>query len=358
MKKIISLSMMALFVLSLCLMAGCANTDQPDTTAQTAGAAPAGTTAASVAANTEATDTEATDSTKSDVTLGITFNDVSGDSYQTAFYEGLLKEAEERGYELSVLDAAGDADLQINQVENLMEMNVDVLMVFPCNGTSIIPVLKTAYEAGFKVLVVNNNIDESGYPYVCGYVGPDNVQQGRDAAQIILDYYADSDKDEIKVIQIEHVPGNMTAVQRGQGFAEGIEGTKIRLIESQTANNSREEAMQITENFLIKYPNPGDIDAIFIQGDNMAHGVMAAVQAAGRVGEFPIVGTSITAESWAKMEAGLYWGSSLQSPYLLAGTVMDTVEKILAGETIEFWNAMPNPLITQENMDEYECPDW
>ena len=116
--------------------------------------------------------------------------------------------------------------------------------------------------------------------------------------------------------------------------------------------------MQITENYLIKYPNPGDIDAIFIQGDNMAHGVMAAVDAAGRKGEFPIVGVAITAESWTKMESGLMWGSSLQSPYLLAGTVMDTVEKILADEEIEYYNAMPNPIITPDNMDEYSCPDW
>ncbi len=292
--------------------------------------------------------------------IGITFNDVSGDSYQTAFYETLLEDAEKRGYEMAVLDAAGDADAQINQVENLMEMNVDLLMVFPCNGTSIVPALKKAYDAGFQTLIINNNIDESGKPYVLGYVGPDNIMQGQDAAKTIIDYYEKNDPDieEISVIQIEHVPGNMTAVQRGQGFKEGIEGSKVKIIESQTANNSREEAMQITENFLIKYPNKGDIDAIFIQGDNMAHGVMAAIDAAGRTGEFPVVGTSITAEIWEKMEKGMMWGSSLQSPYLLSETVMDTADAIFAGKSIEYWNAMPNPIITQDNQSEYTCPDW
>jgi len=37
---------------------------------------------------------------------------------------------------------------------------------------------------------------------------------------------------------------------------------------------------------------------------------------------------------------------------------MDTVEKILADEEIEYYNAMPNPIITPDNMDEYSCPDW
>ena len=347
MKKIISLVMTAIFMLSLMsVLTACSGNDAGAETTPPAAETP------TVAATTESN----TDDDK--ITLGVTFNNVSGDSYQTAFYEALLEEAETRGYELVVLDAAGDADLQINQVDNLMGMNVDVMMVFPCNGTSIIPALKKANEAGFKTLIINNDIDISGKDYVCGFVGPDCVQQGRDAAQCILDYYADSGKEEIKIIQIEHVPGNMTAVQRGQGFAEGIEGTNATIIESQTANNSREEAMQITENYLIKYPNPGDIDAIFIQGDDMAHGVMAAVDAAGRKGEFPIVGVAITAESWTKMESGLMWGSSLQSPYLLAGTVMDTVEKILADEEIEYYNAMPNPIITPDNMDEYSCPDW
>lgn len=290
--------------------------------------------------------------------VGFTMNNVSGDNYQTAFYDATIAEAEKNNMELIVLDAAGDANLQLNQVDDLMEMKVDVLLVFPCNGVSIIPAVKKASDSGIPVLIVNNDIDEAGRQYTVGFVGPDCVQQGRDAATVFVDYYKDKDMDSIDVIQVEHVPGNMTAVQRGQGFKEGIEGTKVRIIESQTANNSREEAMQITENYLIKYPNPGDIDGIFVQGDNMAFGVMAAVEAAGRVGEFPIVGIAITAESYQKMQAGSYYGSSLQSPYNLAETVVETVAKVAAGENIEYYNAMDNPIITYDTISNFECPNW
>lgn len=290
--------------------------------------------------------------------VGFTMNNVSGDNYQTAFYDAMIDEAEKKNMELIVLDAAGDANLQLNQVDDLMEMKVDILLVFPCNGVSIIPAVKKASEAGIPVLVVNNDIDESGRQYTVGFVGPDCVAQGRDAATVFVDYYKDQDMDSIDVIQIEHVPGNMTAVQRGQGFREGIEGTKVKIIESQTANNSREEAMQITENYLIKYPNPGDIDGIFVQGDNMAFGVMAAVEAAGRVGEFPIVGIALTAESYQKMKAGSYYGSSLQSPYNLAETVVETVEKVASGEKIDYYNAMDNPIVTYDTIDQFECPSW
>lgn len=290
--------------------------------------------------------------------IGFTMNNVSGDNYQTAFYEAMLEEAAENEMELIVLDAAGDANLQLNQVDDLMEMKVDILLVFPCNGVSIIPAVKKAHDAGLPVLVVNNDIDEKGRQYTVGFVGPDCVQQGRDAASVFVDYYKDQDMDSIDVIQIEHVPGNMTAVQRGQGFKEGIEGTKVKIMESQTANNSREEAMQITENYLIKYPNAGDIDGIFVQGDNMAFGIMAAVEAAGRVGEFPIVGIAVTAESYQKMKTGIYYGSSLQSPYNLAETVFETVAKVAGGEAIEYYNAMDNPIITADTIDKFESPSW
>ena len=109
MKKIISLVMTAIFMLSLMrVLKACSGNDAGAETTPPAAETP------TVAATTESN----TDDDK--ITLGVTFNNVSGDSYQTAFYEALLEEAETRGYELVVLDAAGDADLQINQVDNLM----------------------------------------------------------------------------------------------------------------------------------------------------------------------------------------------------------------------------------------------
>lgn len=350
-KKMLSVMMAA--VMCMTAMTGC-------TTKKEAGNPTPVTTAATTAAATteSAAETVKNVPAPKQLKVGFTMNNVSGDNYQTAFYEAMLEEAAANEMELIVLDAAGDANLQLNQVDDLMEMKVDILLVFPCNGVSIIPAVKKASEAGIPVLVVNNDIDEKGRQYTVGFVGPDCVQQGRDAASVFVDYYKDQEMDSIDVIQIEHVPGNMTAVQRGQGFKEGIEGTKVKIIESQTANNSREEAMQITENYLIKYPNPGDVDGIFVQGDNMAFGVMAAVEAAGRVGEFPIVGIAVTAESYQKMKAGIYYGSSLQSPYNLAETVVETVVKVAGGETIEYYNAMDNPIITADTIDNFESPSW
>lgn len=189
------------------------------------------------------------------------------------------------------------------------------------------------------------------------FVGPDAVAEGRACADMILDFYADSDKETIHVLEVQHTPGLSVTLDRGNGFAEGIEGTNIEILDSQTAEGSAEKAMQITESWLLKY-GPGEIDAIYIQGDGMLAGVVNAVVAADRVGEFPIVGIAMSAATYDMISAGEAYGSVIQSPHTQAKNTIETAYKICSGEEVPQFNYEPIEVVTQENVATAQRPDW
>ena len=67
--------------------------------------------------------------------------------------------------------------------------------------------------------------------------------------------------------------------QRVNAFNEGIKGTKIKVIDSQFGDWSRDKAFNVMQDFLTKHPK---IDAVWCQDDDMAVGVFQAIAQAKR----------------------------------------------------------------------------
>ena len=66
---------------------------------------------------------------------------------------------------------------------------------------------------------------------------------------------------------------------RVNAFNDGIKGTKIKVIDSQFGNWSRDDAFKVMQDFLTKHPK---IDAVWCQDDDMAVGVFEAIKQAKR----------------------------------------------------------------------------
>src|SRR5208283_5311520 len=66
---------------------------------------------------------------------------------------------------------------------------------------------------------------------------------------------------------------------RVDAFNAGIKGTKIKVIDSQFGNWSRDDAFKVMQDFLTKHPK---IDAVWCQDDDMAIGVFEAIAQAKR----------------------------------------------------------------------------
>ena len=289
--------------------------------------------------------------------IGYTCNNATADSNQAIGFQAVIDNCEAAGVEVIALDPAGDANVQYSQIENFIEMGVDGILFRACDSTTIIPALKKAHEAGIPIVCTTNIIDESGFDYFDAFCGPSDYNQAVEVCKSVKAMFEGQEK--VNVLQVQHVPGSMVSQLRDEGFWEEAEGSNLVLLEKQTANGKREEAQQITENWLLKY-DIDDIDVIYVEGDGMLHGVTAAMEAAGVTGDdIKVFGICVSAETYDKIEAGLVAGSCLQSPYDDAKLAVETVIKLINGDTnVEFLNYMPNPAVTKESLDEIDRPDW
>jgi ribose transport system substrate-binding protein len=288
--------------------------------------------------------------------IGITQNNVGVDSYQTTYEKAFIETASANpDVETVVLDAGGDVARQIGQIENLIQQKVDAIIIWPTNGEAVIPAVRKASKAGIPVVITNSNIDEKGFRFVKSFSGPDNITQGKRAAEIMCDKFKSmGTENEAKVVHITGQPGYTTATERAKGFEDRLPEVcpGVTQIDKQPGDWNREKSQQVMEAFLVKYD---DIDGVYAGDDNMGVGALNAAMAANRDGII-FVGATNFAVGYEAMADGDYWGSIYQSPVDDANAALQTAIDILDGKDVPFLNYFDTPKITQDNMDNFTKP--
>ena len=291
-----------------------------------------------------------------DITIGITQNNVGVDSYQTTYEGAFIDYSAEVGVNTVVLDAGGDVARQIAQMQDLIQQEVDVIIIWPTNGQAVVPVVRQAQKAGIPVVVTNSNVAEEGFEFISSFSGPDNITQGRRSAEIMCVRFIDMGiESSAKIVEISGQPGYTTAIERSGGFQDRFAEIcpNVEILETQPGDWNREKSQRVMENFLIKYDQ---IDGVYSGDDNMGVGALNAAKDANRVEGITFVGATNFSVGYEAMARGEYWGSIYQSPVDDAINAVDTALAVVRGEEVPFLNYFDTPKITQDNMDNYTKP--
>lgn len=290
----------------------------------------------------------------SDITIGITGFNFGVDSYQTTYEKAFEDHCRNLGVNYIKLDPKGDAALQANQVEDLIQKRVDVIIVWPVSGKGIIPAVRKANSAGIPVLVTNSPIDPSGEKLTEGFCGPDNVLEGRYAGEMM----AEALNGKGKVVEIMGFPGYVTASERSEGFHAVLRNyPNIEIIETQPGNWDRMKSQKVMENFLVKY-GPGDFDGVYVADDNMGMGAVNALKAAGRINDVIITSACMFGEGYDAMGRGEIWGTVYQSPTSDAKIAVDTAIKVAQGKDIPRKNFFETPKVTHRIVHLFKKPPF
>ena len=284
--------------------------------------------------------------------IGITQNNVGVDSYQTT-YEQAFEEAAEKADNVQavVLDAGGDVARQISQVRNLIQQQVDAIIIWPTDGQAVVPAVKGARDAGIPVVVTNSNIADAGQQFIASFSGPNNIQQGAYAAEMMCDQLGGKGQ----IVQITGQPGYTTAIERQKGFEDRLPEVcpDVTIMDSQPGDWNREKAQRTMESFLTKYDR---IDGVYAADDNMGVGALNAAKSENRAGEIIFIGATNFAVGYEAMARGEYHGSVYQSPAEDARNALKIAVAVAKGEKVEKTSYFDTPKITRENMDEFEKP--
>jgi len=312
------------------------------------------TTTTDTAASEETDAGDDSSASSSDIKIGMIVNDGSADTYQTTYYTAAQEYAEELGVEIQLLDPKGDVATQANQVQDLINMNCDVIVIWPVNSESAVSSVKAVDDAGIPCLVANTPVVEEGLEYTVGFVGPSNVEEGKQSAQAMVDALGEG----AKIVEITGQSGYSTTTERSSGMKEAVEAGGLEILDSQPGDGKRETSQQVMENFLVKYA-VGEVDAVFCFDDNTAFGAINAIEAVGREGDVKVYAAAAGDFSTVEyVREGRLSGIAMQSPIIDAQTTLDFAVKVANGEEIEFYNYIETPVATPDNIDTLEIEEW
>ncbi len=284
--------------------------------------------------------------------IGITQNNVGVDSYQTTYERAFVAAAEANtSVNVVVLDAGGDVARQIGQMQDLVQQRMDAIIIWPTDGQAVIPAIRQANNAGIPVIVTNSKIADAGMDFIAAFSGPDNVEQGAYAAEMMCEAL----EGEGQIVQISGQPGYTTAIERAAGFEERLAELcpDVELMETQPGNWNRERAQRVMEDFLTKYDR---IDGVYSGDDNMGVGALNAAKDAGRAGDIVFIGATNFAVGYDAIARGEYYGSIYQSPVDDAEAALQTALDVLAGKEVPKLNFFETPKITAENLEGFDRP--
>jgi ribose transport system substrate-binding protein len=171
-----------------------------------------------------------------------------------------------------IVKTSPDGAAQANALEDLTTQGINALVVLPHNPDELTDPIKKVKEKGVFITVVDRALRERSVEDL--YVAGNNPELGRVAGDYIKKKL--DGKGDIVVIQGLPIPINE---QRVDAFKKAIEGTQIKILDSQFGNWSRDDAFKVMQDFLTKYPH---IDAVWCQDDDMAVSVLEAVKQAKR----------------------------------------------------------------------------
>ena len=275
--------------------------------------------------------------------------------WMAAITENARKQADElEGVTLKLAEGVTDSAAQADQIETLIASKPDALVVLPNEGDALTPVALKAMAAGIPVVNVDREFAEAG-AYRTLITG-DNYGIGYQAGI----YFAEQLKCKGNVAEIQGLAGISVTEDRSKGFKDALQREckgGIKIVASQPADFLPDKGLSVMENILQAQKN---LDAVYTHDDDMAEGVVAAIENAGREDEMFLTGAGGSKAAMDRIKAGgLYRATFLYNPAMSSSAINlarlianDSGMSDLAEPEVPTKITVAATTVTKENVDD------
>jgi ribose transport system substrate-binding protein len=255
-------------------------------------------------------------------------------SYHANWAEGGELFGQSVDKEVITLSDEADSQKQLSLVKGLAAQGqVYALNVDPNTSSDTEAIVRAVTEAGGYVVTHWNKPDDLNPWDVSdnwvAHISFDGTGIGQEVSQALFDEMGG----EGGIIAIQGILDNVPAKQRFAGLQNALaENEGIELLDDQTANWSRTEALAVTQTLLSKH---GDkVKGIWAANDEMALGALEALKAAGLAGEIPVVGFDAVPQALEEIQSGenRYVASVSTDPWWQGGAGLSLAYKAATGE--------------------------
>jgi ribose transport system substrate-binding protein len=263
-----------------------------------------------------------------------------------AYVEGFEAAAAEKGWDVNVIDTAGDVAAVISRIEDAVTQNVDAIVI-NVDPAQVNVGLLAARDAGIPVVgmdagsdpLIAANVTSNGYGMAAEtsvYVA--NRINGR--GNVVMFVFDAFPPVQIRGVIADAVFGNFPDI------------AVLDRITPDVSDGGIADSRAKMEAILAANPEPGSIAAVWAAWDQPALGALQAIEEAGR-GDEGIVITGIDANPQARdaIAAGGNFEASIAQDFSgIGSTAADIVARLLGGEEVrERVIYVPTKLVTAAN---------
>jgi len=249
-----------------------------------------------------------------------------------------------------IVKTSPDAASQANAVQDLAVQGLDALVILPNDPDQLVNSIKDVKDKGTFVALVDRAPSVNDSTIRDLYVAGNNPALGQVAGE-----YIKKNTPEAQVVVIRGLPIPIDQ-QRQDGFDKGIAGSKVKVLDRQFGNWSRDDAFKVMQDYLTKYPK---IDVVWCQDDDMAVGVLEAIAQAKRTDIKYVVGGAGSKDMVKKVMDGdkLIPVDVLYPPAMVATAMELTAGNFFDKVPVSGTYILDATLVTKDNAKNFYFPD-
>ena len=260
-------------------------------------------------------------------------------------------EAAHPGLKVTVKTASG-APEQANQLQDLVTATkINTLVIFPFESAALTKPVAQVKAKGIYVTVVDRGLTDTSAQDA--YVSGDNTAFGR----IPAEYLVKALNGKGNVVALRGIPTTIDNERMDAFNAVLKQHPDVKLLDAKHGNWNRDDAFKVMQDFLTRFKQ---IDAVWAADDDMAVGVLKAIEQAKRT-DIKIVFGGAGMKSMVKtlMDGSnpLIQANVSYSPKFIYDAIKLTAEARLKGEKLPPSTIIPSVLITKDNAKQYYFPD-
>ena len=266
------------------------------------------------------------------------------------FYEAA---GEELGIDIDVQTGTteGDTASQLDVLMTMADMDYDVVIVSPIDGTNLIPGIVKCNENGVKVINLGPGVDVAALEDAGGHLDATITvaftEQGETVANDMISRLPDGGQ----VAIIAGLAGAGQSEGRTSGAKEVFEATEgIELVAVQNCDWDATLAYDATKALITEYP---DLKGIFCCNDTMALAAVEALAAEGKEGVL-VYGVDFTDDARAAIIEGTMTGSMSYSSQRYTKAALQMAVMLNEGETFDSSVYLPLTLVNVDNVNDLE----
>lgn len=251
-----------------------------------------------------------------------------------------------------IVKTAKDAAEQANQLQDLVTANkITSLVVFPFESAALTKPVAQVKAKGIYVTVVDRGLTDTSAQDA--YVSGDNTAFGK----IPAEYIAKALNGKGNIIALRGIPTTIDNERMDAFKAVMKNHPDIKLLDAQHGNWNRDDAFKVTQDMLTKFKQ---IDAVWAADDDMAVGVLKAIEQAKRKDIKLVFGGAGAKGAIKTLMDGkdpLIQANVSYSPKFMYDAIKMTGEARLKGEKLPANNIVPSVLITKANAKDFYFPN-